>query len=572
MPNDSAIIPYIAKFGPAGIQKYYDDLNAQPEPLVPDNIQPQQPPPQQQPTNYFPGSGMWKDSAVDLAKSLATPPGTQDVANAVSAGFHAPVPTPEEISGKKPIPNIDRIPSAPGTTANPVPGQQTIDQQMYKNPNAGQQQAGSPLYQPNFGGGGGGGGNPLAGIGAELRRTVEGDIQNTRAASEKLNQIAVEYGDIKANLERDQALAISKYNETNNKIIADQQKRELEKQQRVDESMSRVQQARADYMATNIDPQGFWKSADGSTNIGKELGGVLAIALGSIASTMPGGTGGPNVALDMINKHIERNIDAQKANLEKKKYGITVAQGEYGMMRDLLGDEKQANLAARILLRDQLTNKALEISSNYGSDLAKQNANQLVAKLSLENAKDEAALRQHSLVQQADIAAKGASIGLQGAAQALEREKFKREMSIQDYMLKNKKSAVTPGLVTYGTPTTEQSVKANAIFSKYNEAEMAIKEAIDEQKNATLGGRVWASTAQKAAVNRAAKSLYMLSRGDSTRPGSDNPDDWYAIAGIKPGGSWTQTEKSLNTVLDRARSETNQKLKAVNHGLGMQEK
>ncbi len=72
--------------------------------------------------------------------------------------------------------------------------------------------------------------------------------------------------------------------------------------------------------ATKVDPDRWW----GSRNTGQKIAGILAAVLGGLVS---GRTGGPNQGLQMIQQAIDRDIDAQKADLQNGWRGLEMRKG-----------------------------------------------------------------------------------------------------------------------------------------------------------------------------------------------------------------------------------------------------
>lgn len=98
---------------------------------------------------------------------------------------------------------------------------------------------------------------------------------------------------------------------------------------------------------TKIDTHRVWSSMDGGQRV---LAGI-ALALGAVGAA---GNGGRNMAVETIDKAIDRDIDAQKAELsatlQKRGQAVNQKQNLLGMMREKFGDEIQLEAAARATL------------------------------------------------------------------------------------------------------------------------------------------------------------------------------------------------------------------------------
>lgn len=128
----------------------------------------------------------------------------------------------------------------------------------------------------------------------------------------------------------------------------------------------------SNYIKSNpIDPNLYGESQDGSqktaTGIGVFLGGL-------------GGQGHSNLALDFLNKNIDRNIQAQKENASNRK---TV----WGAYHDLYGNENIANNLAKISANDILTHQVDLTAQQLGTPTARVKAMQLKSQKAIENSK-----------------------------------------------------------------------------------------------------------------------------------------------------------------------------------------
>lgn len=122
-----------------------------------------------------------------------------------------------------------------------------------------------------------------------------------------------------------------------------------------------------DIKTQQIDPNRFMGSMDTDRRIQTALG----LALSGFGSSL---TGGPNQALDFINKQIDRDIDAQKADLGKKNTLLSAYMHEYGNLRD-------AENMARVTLQAVTQSKLQQAEATAQQPIAKVRAQQLNAAL-----------------------------------------------------------------------------------------------------------------------------------------------------------------------------------------------
>lgn len=110
------------------------------------------------------------------------------------------------------------------------------------------------------------------------------------------------------------------------------------------------------YLENKIDPDHYWHSK----NTGQKVAGALGMILGGIGAGM---TGGPNYAMDSINKAIERDMDAQK-NEQGKHLNL------WKMNREALHDDMQANLAFQNQALNAVKAKAMQFASEAAGPMS----------------------------------------------------------------------------------------------------------------------------------------------------------------------------------------------------------
>jgi len=155
---------------------------------------------------------------------------------------------------------------------------------------------------------------------------------------------------------------------------------EDKRQAKMEAFMAKQQQMADEVRDTKIDPGHLFKSQSVVGNIF----GVIAAGLGGYVSAK---TGGPNMALEQINKSIDRDIAAQQANLENKKASLGESRSLYGQKMQQFGDARGAALAAKSDMLAAIQAKGEAIVA--GSDNEQAQANWL--KMSAQFAKEKAA-------------------------------------------------------------------------------------------------------------------------------------------------------------------------------------
>lgn len=132
------------------------------------------------------------------------------------------------------------------------------------------------------------------------------------------------------------------------------------------------QQFMNDYANGQIDPNHYMESR----STGQKVGNAIGLFLGGLGQGLIGGN---NPAQDWINNQINRDIDAQKANLGKKKTLLEANQ-------ELFHDNILANNATRVNMNDIYDHKIQNEAAKLGTAQAKAAADMAHSKFALENA------------------------------------------------------------------------------------------------------------------------------------------------------------------------------------------
>lgn len=119
----------------------------------------------------------------------------------------------------------------------------------------------------------------------------------------------------------------------------------------------------------HIDPHHFVNSMSG---FGKGMT-AIGLLLGGIGSGL---THGPNVALDFLNKNIDRDIEGQKAEMGKKENLLTHLNQQFGNIRD-------ATTMAKAMQADMYAAKINEVAAQSKNPMAIAKAQQTGAALRL---------------------------------------------------------------------------------------------------------------------------------------------------------------------------------------------
>lgn len=132
--------------------------------------------------------------------------------------------------------------------------------------------------------------------------------------------------------------------------------------------------------ADPVDARRWWKSKNGF----EKVGAALSIALGSFGDMFmqQGGLRGPgNVALDMIQRQIDQDIEEQKTNLQRNQNQVNNQMNVYSMMRQQFGDDVAAENATRAWYNDQTKNRLGQLAAQSGSQEVQKKAEALMGQL-----------------------------------------------------------------------------------------------------------------------------------------------------------------------------------------------
>lgn len=164
-------------------------------------------------------------------------------------------------------------------------------------------------------------------------------------------------------LGRQQAIAADNANKNSDNILAMHNKKYQELSTEVDNSIK-------DYQSSKISSKNYTES--------KSVGSKIATAIGLIL----GGIGGgllrqENPALAFLNKNIDRDIDAQKANLNNKN---TVLSAYLHKTKDLT----EATAMTRAFFLEKYSNDIAKAAALSKAPLAQSRADQVIGKLNFE--------------------------------------------------------------------------------------------------------------------------------------------------------------------------------------------
>lgn len=160
-------------------------------------------------------------------------------------------------------------------------------------------------------------------------------------------------GEAKAAMGADQAEALRRQQ------VEAQQLQNYQSQARA-EMNSEIDKQAQDIANQKIDPKRLWNSKSD----GERAASLIGIVLSGIGSGL---TGGPNMALQVIDRQIERDINAQTAELGKKENLLSALYRKYGNL-------EQAQGVARIFKTEAFARELQTQAAQHGGEAEKAHA------------------------------------------------------------------------------------------------------------------------------------------------------------------------------------------------------
>jgi hypothetical protein len=199
--------------------------------------------------------------------------------------------------------------------------------------------------------------------GQELRRGQKERVVESALEKQKFLGEAAEYEKEKA---RAEAEVYTSTRETYEQMVAENQEREMQRQEYVRGEINKINDVIGEIRSAKIDPTRFYKHPDGSMDYPKSIAAAIAVGLGALGSTLParygGGVGGPNRALEIIDKAIDRDIQAQRDDIVNQRAGIGLQMNALSKMQELFDSERKREAGAKIAMLDLAKLKLDEIA------------------------------------------------------------------------------------------------------------------------------------------------------------------------------------------------------------------
>jgi hypothetical protein len=129
-------------------------------------------------------------------------------------------------------------------------------------------------------------------------------------------------------------------------------------------------QVKQDYISKKIDPKQWWNN--------KSLGSKVSTGIGILLSGLGSGLSGqPNMAMQMVNKEIDKDIEAQKENIGKTGNILSLNMQKYRNIKD-------AEAASRLQINAGLQSQIAMQAARTNSTVAKAQAQMALGQLGMQ--------------------------------------------------------------------------------------------------------------------------------------------------------------------------------------------
>lgn len=245
------------------------------------------------------------------------------------------------------------------------------------------------------------------------------------------------------------------------------------------------QQWRDDLAKGQINPNHYWESKDTSGKILTGIGILLGGLGGGIAHT------GKNAVMDFISQQIDRDIDAQKANIGTKKTLLEANLRQFGNLRD-------ATEMTRVMLKDAVGVDMAKAAAKASSPMAQATAQEALGKLHMETA---------PVLQ--GLAMRKAMMGMQQGGQ-MSPEQYLQAMRVMDpKMAQEMEGRFVPGMGFASVPVTDK-VRGEIVGRQELDQKLARLERFAQENQGNLNPAV---SAQGKALAQDAQDAYRRANG-----------------------------------------------------------
>lgn len=357
-----------------------------------------------------------------------------------------------------------------------------------------------------------GGGSPLGDVRREMREGFEamGEAQAATAEAQaegrgRAADIVSESRDRIESQQQDILETMEAKRRAEESFARDQMRRQETYQATVANRERGIQQDMEKLKNAKIDPNGFFRGEDGEIDWGTKVGASIAMALSAVGSAL---AGGPNIAKEIIDGAIQRDMRAQAANLENQRAALDEKKSALGRYMDQFSDERSAFAAARGTLiqgyADQISMAKEGIQD--AEQLRQLDLLEQQYRTEAQTLITGAAQRQAEL----DMQSAETEAGLIGQEETIRNQRTQRAATRQSMRAKGQPGASRLPTGYEGNPPTEKAL--NDVVSMAGTIEEALVAVKDLQSHVDEKGHTLPFTDADAAGKSKATNLQMIAK------------------------------------------------------------
>lgn len=284
-----------------------------------------------------------------------------------------------------------------------------------------------------------------------------------------------------------------------------------------------------------IDPYRLWRDKTESDKSSL----ALMIGLGAIGAGL---TGGPNYALNIVEKAIDRDIDAQKAALDKGFNSVKFQESLLGQIYNRFNNLSLAESMVRRLKMDDIEAKLGVVAAKSAGPLAANQAQKMLADIQMKKAALNQQIQSGVLQWQREQALmKGY---MQGAINPMLAEKYLDKKDAGElYVIRHDGQGAFYAQDKESAQAIRQSIKT---YEEINE-DLDTLEGILEKEPVSARMKVgdWLKTGAAAHANAIISKLKMRVK-DKFKLGAMNESDYAITNSMLPNlGNWFDTNKRI---------------------------
>ncbi len=176
-------------------------------------------------------------------------------------------------------------------------------------------------------------------------------------------------------------------------------------------ALTYVRQAQTEARDLKVDPNRFWSKPNGEQDMGRKIMAAFSMALAGAGTAIAGrGENGAAQVLDIINTHIDRDIDAQKFNIQQKREDVAGEANQYQLLLAQNQNERVTESQLRVQLLERAKSQIETLAAEYESPMLQQQAAATIGKLEEQQLVETAKINQETIADEARITSQAAGV------------------------------------------------------------------------------------------------------------------------------------------------------------------